>query len=666
MTENQPLDIAAEEKSVAETSSLTSEFTIAEAAVAVEAIAEIPPTDIHSEHSAEEVSANAESETTNTEPPSGEDSTEIVVEESNPPMQQDVTVTFEVIIEENPIEESAITQEQTVHEESLTETSAMDTHEDTPSDSQQNIDEKSATEVQSEVPTDQNIVNEVPELPLVEATPLTEEERAAAAAAAELERKRKEERAELERKRKEERAELERKRKEERAEIQKALDEVFEELTEIKKTNGTIEVEITDRIKGGLRAVYKTVRLFIPASHFSSKRVASDQELLEAVGKKYIVNVQELQQDDQGRKTIVASRKKMAKEEFYNGLKVGDIVNGRITYIAPFGVFVDIDGAEGLIHISRLSHDHIQDATKLFKKGDPIQALIIAIDAEKEKITLSRKELEASPWTNIEDEFPEGSRHKGVVKRFSDFGTYVMVKPSVEGVLRNFDISWGRRINHPSEIFTVGQSIDVQVLSVSGEKKRLALGYKQTQPNPWDTILETLPVGTVVQTVVREVISQGVIVRVNDEFDGFVPRGRIRNDDSTMTVGNTVELMVIDVVPATGSLILARKYEDEGGGYTNERRNDRTANENTYRNEDKPRSSDRPKMNDRPRTNNDRPRNDERRDNRFSENPRRDDRRDDRRDNRERPQQQHQEDVKQDFAFFDLLSDEQKKNLGVK
>ncbi|MEI2699377.1 MAG: S1 RNA-binding domain-containing protein [Microthrixaceae bacterium] len=122
-----------------------------------------------------------------------------------------------------------------------------------------------------------------------------------------------------------------------------------------------------------------------------------------------------------------------------------------ISFVASFGVFVDINGVEGLIHISRLSHNHVHDATKLFKKGDPIQAKIIAIDPAKEKITLSRKELEPSPWVNVESEFPEGSRHKGVVKRFADFGTYVMVKPGVEGLLRNYDLSWGRRINHPSE-----------------------------------------------------------------------------------------------------------------------------------------------------------------------------------------------------------------------
>lgn len=411
-------------------------------------------------------------------------------------------------------------------------------------------------------------------------------------------------------------------------------------------------MEVTDRIKGGLRAVYKNVRLFMPASHFSTKRVATEQDLLDAVGKKYIVNIQELQQDDQGRKTIVISRKKLAKDEFFSQLKEGEIVEGRISFVASFGVFVDINGVEGLIHISRLSHNHVDDATKLFKKGDSIQAKIIAIDPAKEKITLSRKELEPSPWVNVESEFPEGSRHKGVVKRFADFGTYVMIKPGVEGLLRNYDLSWGRRINHPSEVLTVGQTIDVQILSVSEEKKRVALGHKQTMPNPWDTISEVLPVGTMIQAVVREVSPQGVVVRVSDDFDGFVPRGRVRNNDASMVVGNTVELMVLDSVAATASLILAPKYEDDGGGYGNDRRNERSE----YRSDDKPRSSDRPRNDDR------RDRNSDRRDDR----PRRDDRRDDRRGGGDRQPQQHQEEPKQDFAFFDLLSDEQKKNLGVK
>ncbi len=630
MTENQPLDNAVEETITAEISSQTSDLVNAEAITEVsadstgetmpaDAASEIHPENFAEEHSAETVSETqsvaAEAETT-----SAAATVEPVAEEPAPTVQENSTVSAEIVIEESPAIEP-ITVE-TVNEVIPSSDSAS-----------------------AETAGDTAIAQEVV-VAVAVPVQLTEEERAAAAAAAEVERKRKEER-----------AEIERKRNEERAAAQKALDEVFAELTEIKNADGTIEVEIADRIKGGLRAIYKNVRLFMPASHFSTKRVATEQDLLDAVGKKYTVNIQELQQDDQGRKTIVVSRKKLAKEEFFSELKEGAIVDGRVSFVASFGVFVDLNGVEGLIHISRLSHNHVEDATKIYKKGDPIQAKVIAIDIAKEKITLSRKELEPSPWVNVENEFPEGSRHKGVVKRFADFGTYVMVKPGVEGLLRNYDLSWGRRINHPSEVLTVGQTIDVQILSVSEEKKRVALGHKQTMSNPWDTISDTLPVGTMVQTVVREVSPQGVVVRVNDEFDGFVPRGRVRNNDASMVVGNTVELMVLDAVPATASLILAPKYEDDGGGYSNERRSDRGGNENNYRNEDRPRNSDRP-------------RNDDRRDNRNSDRredrPRRDDRRDDRRDNRDRPQQQHQEEVKQDFAFFDLLSDEQKKNLGVK
>ncbi|MBI3259455.1 MAG: S1 RNA-binding domain-containing protein [Ignavibacteriae bacterium] len=621
MTENQPLDNAAEEMPTAQISSETSDTANAETSAEVvaetngenmpaDAATVTPSENAEEKHSAEVVSELPPAENTEAEPTETTAPVEPVAEASEPPIQGNVTL--------------EIAQENTASENTAVEPV-----------SETNI---TTENVSAEIST-AAIPATVPTPP----APLTEEERAAAAAAAEVERKRKEER-----------AEVERKRNEERAAAQKALDDVFAELTEVKNANGTIEVEVTDRIKGGLRAIYKNVRLFMPASHFSTKRVATEQDLLDAVGKKYTVNIQELQQDDQGRKTIVISRKKLAKDEFFTQLKEGEIVDGRISFVASFGVFVDLNGVEGLIHISRLSHNHVDDATKLFKKGDPIQAKIIAIDPAKEKITLSRKELEPSPWVNVESEFPEGSRHKGVVKRFADFGTYVMIKPGVEGLLRNYDLSWGRRINHPSEVLTIGQTIDVQILSVSEEKKRVALGHKQTMPNPWDTISEVLPVGTMIQAVVREVSPQGVVVRVSDEFDGFVPRGRVRNNDASMVVGNTVELMVLDAVAATASLILAPKYEDDGG-YNNDRRSDRSGQENNYRNEDKPRNSDRP-------------RNDDRRDNRNSDRrddrPRRDDRREDRRG--DRAQQQHQEEPKQDFAFFDLLSDEQKKNLGVK
>ena len=464
---------------------------------------------------------------------------------------------------------------------------------------------------------------------------LTPEQLAAAEAHAEAERKRNEERAEAERKRAEERAEVERKRTEERAALQKALDDVFEELTPVKEAGGTIEVEIAERIKGGLRAMYKNVRLFLPASHYSVKRSASEQDLNEAVGKTITVHVQELQQDDQGRKTIVVSHKKIAREEFFNSLQEGAVVDGRVASVTAFGVFVDLNGIEGLIHISRLSHSHIADANTLFKRGDAIQAKVLAVDRAKEKITLSRRELEKSPWETVDTDYPEGSRHQAVVRRFAEFGAYVMLKSGVEGLLRNFDLSWGRRIHHASEILTEGQTIDVQVLSVSGEKRRIGLGYKQTQPNPWDTITETLPVGTVVQATVRQNVQQGIVVRVSDEFDGFVPRSRVRNADS-IKPGDVIEVAVIDAVPATASLILAPQYADDGGGYDEQPRRDNRE----YRREDRPRREG----------------GNDRRDDR----PRRDD---NRRDSRPAGPQEEQS---QDFAFFDLLSDEQKQNLGLK
>ncbi len=473
-----------------------------------------------------------------------------------------------------------------------------------------------------------------PETPAAPAM-LTPEQLAAAEAHAEAERKRNEERAEAERKRAEERAEVERKRAEERAALQKALDDVFEELTPIKEAGGTIEVEIAERIKGGLRAMYKNVRLFLPASHYSVKRSASEQDLNEAVGKTITVHVQELQQDDQGRKTIVVSHKKIAREEFFNSLQEGAVVDGRVASVTAFGVFVDLNGIEGLIHISRLSHSHIADANTLFKRGDAIQAKVLAVDRAKEKITLSRRELEKSPWETVDTDYPEGSRHQAVVRRFAEFGAYVMLKSGVEGLLRNFDLSWGRRIHHASEILTEGQTIDVQVLSVSGEKRRIGLGYKQTQPNPWDTITETLPVGTVVQATVRQNVQQGIVVRVSDEFDGFVPRSRVRNADS-IKPGDVIEVAVIDAVPATASLILAPQYADDGGGYDEQPRRDNRE----YRREDRPRREG----------------GNDRRDDR----PRRDD---NRRDSRPAGPQEEQS---QDFAFFDLLSDEQKQNLGLK
>jgi small subunit ribosomal protein S1 len=348
---------------------------------------------------------------------------------------------------------------------------------------------------------------------------------------------------------------------------------------EIKEKKGFIEVMLNARIRGGMRVIYKDIPMFLPASHFALRRTPSEQELQSAVGQKVKVMIHEIQEYEEGKKAVIVSRKKILHDEFWGKINVGDIVEGRVTSIANFGVFVDIGGVEGLIHVSRLSRVHVDDPSKLFKKGDLVRSAIIEIERSKNKIALSRKELEDSPWKNAEALFPVGTQHKGIVRRTTDFGVYVELKPGVDGLVRASELAWTKRIKQPSDLLKPGMEIMIEVLSVSEEKRNISLSYKKTQPNTWHTINERFPVGSEVPGVIVQVMPQGAIVGIADDVDGFMPRSKMRQlmrgRQIPFKSGDKLNVIIADVNPDEESLILAPIVTEELLASTQPPRRDR-------------------------------------------------------------------------------------------
>ena len=394
--------------------------------------------------------------------------------------------------------------------------------------------------------------------PVVIAIPTPEEaaaaEAARIAAKEERERKRAEEQARRQ-KEQEERAAARQKEQEERAAI-------FAEIEQIKANNTTLVVKVLEKVKGGLRVDYKGLRLFLPTSHTTLKRISDDADLAGLIGTDVTVHVIDAKLDEQGRTAVVVSRKKIIEEEFYALVKPGDTVTGTVSAVSAFGVFLEFNGMEGLIHVSRLSQQRIADPATAYKRGDTLEAKVISVDKEKNRISLSRREFEPSPWEGVAEKFPVGLRVNGKVKRLTDFGAYIEIAPGIEGLLRNADITWARRIAHPSEVLTAGQEIMLQILSTDEAKKRLTLGYKQTLPNPWTTIASTYPVGTELQVSLSQNTPKGLVVRVSDDLEGFMPRGRMggfASKLSSLVPGDTIEAVVIDVDGADETFILAPK-----------------------------------------------------------------------------------------------------------
>jgi len=348
---------------------------------------------------------------------------------------------------------------------------------------------------------------------------------------------------------------------------QSKINEIFIKLREKLEKNDPIDVLVKSRIKGGFRVVYEDIPMFLPASHFSLKKTPTEAELQDAVGTIQKVLVHELQEFDEGRKAVIVTKKPLLREEFYANLKEGDKVKGIVSSIASFGVFIDLGGIEGLIHISRLSQVHVEDPSTMFNKGDEIEAIISKIDQENDRIGLSRKELEDSPWKGVSEEFAPGSQHKGIVRRLTDFGAYVELKPGVDGLLRTPEISWTKRIKKPSDIFSPNQEILIEVLNVSEEKGTVALSYKKTQPNPWLEMKAKYPIKTQVKGVVSQVMPQGLIATINNEVDGFMPRSKMKDilhgKKIPYQVNDELDVIIADLIPEDESLILAPVIDEE-------------------------------------------------------------------------------------------------------
>ena len=341
----------------------------------------------------------------------------------------------------------------------------------------------------------------------------------------------------------------------------------FEQLKTIKENDESITVNVLSRIRGGLRVVYDDMQLFLPASHFSLKRNPTEDQMLNSVGTDIKVKIHELQEDEHGRKTVIVTRKNILENEFWDNISEGQQVEGIVSSIASFGVFVDLGGVEGLIHISRLSQVHVEDPKDIVKKGQNIKAVVVEANRETNRIALSHKEFEKSPWDDVPTEFPIDSVHKGIVRRLTDFGAYIELKPGVDGLLRTNEISWTKRLKSPSEVFKAGDEVDIKIIAINEDKKTITLSYKRTQPNPWDELKDKYPADKEMEAEVTQIVPQGAIVSVGEEVDGFMPRSKMKHilkgKKIPFQVGEKIQVTVVDIVPEEESLIFAPVVDEE-------------------------------------------------------------------------------------------------------
>jgi len=296
----------------------------------------------------------------------------------------------------------------------------------------------------------------------------------------------------------------------------------WQRIVDTTKEEDEVEGTVMRKIKGGL-LVDIGVPVFLPASQVDIRR---PHNLDEFIGRKVRAEILKI---DTERRNIVISRRKLvekersnAKQRLMSTLSEGQIVTGTVKNIADFGAFVDLGGIDGLLHITDMSWGRINHPSELLRIDDKVEVKVLNIDHEKEKIALGLKQTESSPWEEIEAKYPVGARIRGEVVNIMSYGAFIRLEDGIEGLVHISEMSWTRRVNHPSEVLTPGEEVDVVVLEIDKNKQEISLGMKQTEVNPWELVSEKYPTGTVVSGTIRNLANYGAFVEIEPGIDGLL------------------------------------------------------------------------------------------------------------------------------------------------
>ena len=273
---------------------------------------------------------------------------------------------------------------------------------------------------------------------------------------------------------------------------------------------------------------------------------------------------------DDAKKRIALGLKQLTPhpwEALDPNLKVGDIVTGKVVMMYDYGAFIEIaPGVEGLIHVSEMSwNQHLRSAQDFMKIGDEVKAVILTLDRAERKMSLGIKQLTPDPWEGIEERYPVGSRHTAKVRNFTNFGIFVEIADGIDGLIHISDLSWTKKIKHPAEITQIGANIDVVVLGIDKENRRLSLGHKQLEENPWGEVESKFLVDSIHEGTITEITDRGAVVSLGDNVEGFAPsRQLVKEDGTTAKVGETLPFKVTEFSKVTRHITLShtRVFED--------------------------------------------------------------------------------------------------------
>ncbi|TAK97816.1 MAG: 30S ribosomal protein S1 [Verrucomicrobia bacterium] len=327
----------------------------------------------------------------------------------------------------------------------------------------------------------------------------------------------------------------------------------WERILSICNEGGRIQGKVKSMVKGGL-IVNIGVEAFLPASQID---VITPKNLAQYVGNTYEFKVVKINQE---RQNIVLSRRELIEQErserrgkLLSEITPGDIRKGKVKNITDFGAFIDLDGIDGLLHITDMSWGRIGHPSEVLKVGQDLDVVVLDVNKEKERVSLGLKQKMANPWDSIEAKFPVGTKIKGKVVNLMPYGAFVEIEPGVEGLVHVTELSWTKRVAKPSDVLKPDQEIEAVVLGINRDEQKISLGIRQLESNPWDTVDQRFPVGTRVKGKVRNLTSYGAFVELEEGLDGMVHVSdiswtrKINHPSEVFKKGDEVEAQVIEV-----------------------------------------------------------------------------------------------------------------------
>jgi small subunit ribosomal protein S1 len=329
---------------------------------------------------------------------------------------------------------------------------------------------------------------------------------------------------------------------------------VLDELEEYQRNEENVPGRIVKRIKGGYTVEIKGIEAFLPGSHVDLRPVP-DMDAL--VGQEFDFRILKINRKRTNvivsRRVILEEEREKKRQELMETLEEGQTVQGKVKNITDYGVFIDLGGLDGLLHITDMSWRRIKHPKEMVQMGDTLELKVLSFDRESQKVSLGLKQLVPNPWENIHEKYPEGQKVTGRVTNIMDYGAFVELEPGVEGLVHISEMSWTRKLKHPSQMVKNGDEVDVVILGVDAEKKRISLGMKQVKPNPWDVVEEKYPEGTVLEAPIKNITDFGLFIGIEEGIDGLIHVSdlswtkKVHHPEELYQVGDTVRAKVLTV-----------------------------------------------------------------------------------------------------------------------